>query len=140
LKSKLYELVHLIYASKQNQYLQSARFSEPTFETIKKAASFLDDNFAQEVSLASLAAKANLSPIYFHKMFKRYLGKTPHQYLLEKRLAAAESLLISTNLPLAEIALKSGFSSQAYFNYSFKQKTQLTPLQFRQRQASQYQL
>lgn len=140
LKSKLYELTHMIYTSSQNRSIQNVRFDEANFETVTKAANYIDNNFGKEINLDFLSAIANLSPTYFHKMFKRYFGKTPHKYLLEKRIEAAKALLISTNLSITEIAFKTGFNSQSYFNYSFKKLTQTTPLQFRQMKASMYQL
>ncbi|HOB23224.1 MAG TPA: AraC family transcriptional regulator, partial [Bacillota bacterium] len=115
-KGKLYELVHLIYTFSQNKLSQKVHDSESNFQLMMELATFIDRNLDKEITLSFLSQKASLSPIYLHKLFKRYLGKTPHKYLSEKRMEAAKALLLSTNLTVTEIAYRTGFSSQAYFN------------------------
>ena len=86
---------------------------------------------AEPHTLKSLAAKANLSPIYFHRVFTDYFGKTPHRYLLDCRIAAAKLMLVTEESSITEIAENCGFSSQAHFNAQFKANVGQTPLQYR---------
>ncbi len=86
---------------------------------------------AGKLDLKTLAAKANLSPVYFHRIFTEYFGKTPSRYVLDCRIAAAKFRLVTEDGSMAEIAASCGFSSQAYFNCRFKEIVGQTPLQYR---------
>ena len=89
------------------------------------------DNPAGKLDLKTLAARANLSPVYFHRIFTEYFGKTPSRYVLDCRIAAAKFRLVTEDDSMAEIAAACGFSSQAYFNCKFKEIVGQTPLQYR---------
>lgn len=91
-------------------------------------------NLSGELNLASLAALCNLSPTYFHSIFTAYFHKTPAQHILDCRIAAAKTGLLTGDYSLSELAADCGFSSQSYFCYKFKQITGQTPLQYRKEQ------
>jgi AraC family transcriptional regulator len=74
-----------------------------------------------------------MSPSRFARVFKSTLGLSPHQYLIARRIEMARHLLERTNFSLAEIALQTGFSSQAHFTQQFHERTKLTPRQFRRK-------
>jgi AraC-like DNA-binding protein len=88
--------------------------------------------------LEELAQAANFSPIYFHKLFKSITGHSPAEYLLQFRITKAQELLAATDLPLCDIALQCGFTSQSYFNYVFRREKQCTPAEYRKRQIQKY--
>lgn len=83
-------------------------------------------------SVKSLAAKVNLSPGYLSDLLKKETGKNTqdhiHFYLIEE----AKNLLISTDRSVGEVAYALGFEYPQYFNKLFKQKTGMTPVEFRQ--------
>lgn len=89
------------------------------------------ENPSGDFSLEVLAKKSNLSPIYFHKIFTEYFGKTPSKYVFDCRIAAAKVALVTQSSPISEIANSCGFSSQSYFNYKFKEAVGKSPLQYR---------
>ena len=99
---------------------------------------YLHAHYQQPVSLNELAAVANISPIYFHKLFTAYFHKTPNQYLLDLRVEHAKRMLLEENFSLADIALSCGFTSQSYFCNRFKNLTGLTPLQYRRKELSKF--
>lgn len=107
-------------------------------ETIAAALRYIDEHLEQNLSLEELAASQHISPVYFHKLFKKALGVTPYRYILDKKIAIAKNQLIMTNHSCLDIALSLGFSSQSYFNYAFRKETGLTPLQFRKDWYSRY--
>ena len=84
-----------------------------------------------ELSLASLAKESGYSRAHFLRMFRAATGLTPHQYVLERRLSAAQQLLRQPKMLLADIALKSGFSSQTHMNDVFRKRLGVTPLEYR---------
>ncbi len=130
LRSKIYEL--LFRFNEQSRI--NSRASELKIEhgIISKAIKFIESNLSKNIILKDIADSVNFSPTYFHKTFTAYMGKTPHQYLLEKRISKAKHYLLTTDVPISEIAEKCGFSSFSYFDYQFKKQTGITPHKFRE--------
>jgi AraC family transcriptional regulator of adaptative response / methylphosphotriester-DNA alkyltransferase methyltransferase len=82
-----------------------------------------------------MAAKAaHLSLYHFHRTFKLAFGKTPMQFVQERRLAAARSLLSTTDQPITLISLAVGFESASSFSWLFRRRFGLSPREFRDRQ------
>ncbi|ASP39144.1 AraC family transcriptional regulator [Bacterioplanes sanyensis] len=92
---------------------------------------YIEHHLDQPLTLAQLASQAQLSEYHFARMFKASFGQPPHQYVTERRLQRASELLRHSQLSLAEIALRCGFSSQSHFNQRFKVFYQVTPAAFR---------
>ena len=84
-----------------------------------------------ELSLASLAKESGYSRAHFLRMFRAAIGLTPHQYVLERRLSAAQKLLRQSKMLLVDIALQCGFSSQTHMNDVFRKRLGITPLEYR---------
>lgn len=101
---------------------------------------YIREHLGEELNLASLAALCSLSPTYFHCVFTEYFRKTPAQYILDCRIAAAKTGLLTGNYSLSELAADCGFSSQSYFCYKFRQVTGQTPLQYRKEQLGKLKL
>lgn len=72
------------------------------------------------VTIADMARVAGLSPSAFIRSFKRATGMTPHRFVLQERIERARRLLASSDLPIVEIALMLGFSSQSHFGAAFR--------------------
>lgn len=94
---------------------------------IEKAIAFIDNNYNRNLTLEEIAEHVCFSPVYFHNKFKTATGKTPHEYITQKRIAMATNLLITSNLTMSQIAYSCGFSSQSYFNFAFKKQLDVTP-------------
>lgn len=84
----------------------------------------------QPIRLADMAALAGLSEFHFHRMFRLSAGCTPQAFVTARRIARARRLLAGA-LPLAEIALACGFSSQSHLTRAFRAQTGLTPAVWR---------
>lgn len=106
-------------------------------QALSDVKKYINNNYSEKLSLNILSEKAVLSPVYFHKLFTEYYGITPSDYILKIRISAAKQLLITKDDSLAKIAADCGFSSQSYFNYSFKKQTGLSPLKYRKKMLSQ---
>ncbi len=98
---------------------------------MRKAADYIKENLEKDLDLHRIAAFASLSPTYFHKQFKAFFGMTPREYLTKARIDRAKRLLLTSDMNFLEISSACGFSSQAYFNFLFKEHTGLTPGDFR---------
>ncbi|HEY0120475.1 MAG TPA: helix-turn-helix domain-containing protein [Rhizobium sp.] len=111
--------------------LQSHRGSLDS-RRLQRVADLVEERIGAELSLADLAAAACLSPYHFSRTFYRTLGKTPHQYVLERRIEKAKATMLkSSEISFAEIALETGFGSQSGFIRAFRKATGKTPGQFR---------
>ena len=97
----------------------------------RRAKEFLSANLYGDVPLASVAAECNLSTSYFAHAFRRTFGRPPHRWLMERRIDAVKSLLLTTHLSLAEVASKCGFADQSALNRSFKRILGESPGQWR---------
>lgn len=92
---------------------------------------FIEEHLEQSIGLLELAAIAGYSPQHFTRLFKQAFGRSPHQYVLERRIERAKSLLRDRGLSITSVALQCGFASQAHFNTAFKARTGLTPGAYR---------
>jgi len=126
----------------------SKRFYERQFITRKavnhdvliKMEQLLNDHFDKEGSSETglptveyLAGRLHLSPHYLSDLLRSLTGQSAQQHIQEKLLSKAKEYLSSTSLSVAEIAYQLGFEYPQSFNKLFKKKTDLSPLEFRQK-------
>jgi AraC family transcriptional regulator len=102
---------------------------------LRKAISLIDRHLAKEqegrVPLRVVASQVGMSYSHFSRAFKQSMGMNPTNYIAERRIERAKELLNETELPISEIALRSGFSSQSHFSSSFRRVAGSTPKDFR---------
>jgi AraC family transcriptional regulator len=98
---------------------------------LSKAQDLLHDRFSESLSMAAIAAEVGVHPVSLSQGFRRFFKITPGEYLRRLRIEFAARQLRETNLPLSEIAAAAAFADQAHFARTFRQATNLTPLQFR---------
>lgn len=137
LASKMYELLFSMHTDANKTKMHLGELNEKKLE---KARTFIENNYAESIKLIDIAEFVNLSPVYFHKLFKNRYGESPTQYLMSIRLFKAKNLLLTTDYTMEEIAYACGFSSQSYFNYFFKMKVNISPLQFRKSAFNDYKI
>ena len=91
----------------------------------------IDMNFSEKISLQQYADQLNISYDYFRHKFKELTGFSPQEYITNKKLEAAENLLSSSTLSCSEISNQCGFSTSAQFSKMFKDKYNMSPIQYR---------
>ena len=96
---------------------------------VQQACRYIEEHFAQGVSLRELAEQVALSPYYFLRAFRAEVGLPPYAYLESIRVRHAQRL-IENGRPLAEVALEVGFSSQSHMTRHFKKIIGATPGQY----------
>jgi AraC family transcriptional regulator len=98
---------------------------------LRRVLNYVGMNLEQEITLRDLAREAGTSVFHFARLFKRRTGLSPHQYLLQRRIDQARSLLGSTNLSIGEVALRCGFAHPSHFSETFRRVTGVTPQAYR---------
>ncbi|MCM3873593.1 MAG: AraC family transcriptional regulator [Pyrinomonadaceae bacterium] len=102
---------------------------------LRKAIGLIDRHLAEEeegrVNLRGVAKEVGMSYFHFSRAFKHSMGMSPTNYIAERRIEGAKKLLQETELPISEIALRAGFSSQSHFTTSFRRVAGATPKAFR---------
>jgi AraC family transcriptional regulator len=91
----------------------------------------IDSHLRTTIRMSALAAVTGLSTSYFFYAFRSTLGESPYRYVVKRRIQYAQSQMLSTDDPLAAIALECGFSDQAHLTRSFKQLVGITPAVWR---------
>lgn len=102
------------------------RPSAPKSATIQRALAYIQANYARPITLNELAALESLSRYHFLRSFRNQVGMPPHTYIENYRIAVAQRLL-ARGLPLAQVAVDVGFSSQSHFTRRFRQTLGVTP-------------
>ncbi len=100
-------------------------------EILESAKTYIDENYASDVSLSDIAGYVYLSVSHFSRAFKKQYKISPIQYLLSVRIEKAKELLIETNYKINDIASSVGFGAQQRFNDIFKKHVGVSPGNFR---------
>lgn len=100
-------------------------------EVISEIIADFQNEYQNEIHLSAMAQRYNYSYAYFSKFFKRYLGVSPKKYLTMLRIQNAAELIEKTDDKLSKIAADTGFPDEKSFYAAFKEKYNLTPLEYR---------
>lgn len=99
---------------------------------LRRVLEHVDASLEGPITLAELAKVASLSRFHFSRAFRSAMGETPLAFVGRRRVETARRLLRKTELPLAEVSRRAGFSSPGYFSTAFKRATGLKPSVYRQ--------
>ena len=94
---------------------------------------YIEVHYTEEVTLEALAGSAGVSKSECLRCVKATLQTTPYKYLMDYRLSKASQLLRETDLPISEIAIRTGFNGQSYFGKCFREKMGCSPREYRYR-------
>jgi len=106
---------------------------DPVSIRMRRFLEYIEENLDQAISLEEMAASAGVSKTEALRCFHKTLQTTPYGYVMEVRLSKAADLLAETGLSIGEIASRTGFNQQSYFGKRFKEKTGMTPLEYRRK-------
>ncbi len=130
----LQALSHLIRFFSQ-KVIPGKNVSSPSaFEKLRIIITYVEEHFREPVSLSEAADLLGFTKEYFCRIFKKNMGMSFLEYLSEVRLAHIYYDLVYTELPVAELMAKNGFTNQKLFNQLFKQLYGCTPSAVRARQ------
>lgn len=94
---------------------------------------YIYDNLHTKITLDALSKAINLSPAYLSRMFHKEVGVTISEYIVKKRIQAAENMLKYSEYTASEIAHYLCFSSESHFIHLFKKHTGDTPKMYRKK-------
>ena len=104
---------------------------------VQRVITYVDTNLAADLSLKSLAGLLNINASYLSALFRREMGMPLTEYVNRRRIAHAQRLLLSTDLPIKSIALQSGVSDVYYFSRLFKRLVGMTPKAYREQRTTE---
>ncbi|MGF6566606.1 helix-turn-helix domain-containing protein [Kosakonia cowanii] len=124
-------LTHLV------QHYSNVQWQLPTITgglapvALRNVLEYIEAHLGEPLLLCDLAAQVSLSEYHFARMFRQSMGVAPHQFVMQRRMARAKALLLSSNRSLTDIALACGFNSASHFSNRFKAAKGITPSQLR---------
>lgn len=122
----------MIYSLLGDIKSEQLRKKNKAYSKIIDSVTYIKSHFhVQCLQIAEVAAKSNISEIYFRKLWKKCYDITPAQYITRLRIDYAKALLSGSDYTISEIAEHSGFSDVKYFGTKFKNMTGFTPSGYR---------
>lgn len=103
----------------------------PSVPHLDAVFDFIEGNYHLAITLEDVAQAVGYSPSYLTNLTKRRTGKTVQRWIIERRMAAARSLLLETNLTVEQIAIQVGYQNVVHFFRQFRQLHGTTPQAWR---------
>ena len=105
-------------------------------DKLQNVLTYIDESLGESLKVRELARHVGLSQFHFARMFRRSVGRPPHGYLTDLRMERAKRLLRETGMPLAEVATRVGYQTQAHFTGVFHREVGMTPRSYRRASAA----
>lgn len=129
--NKFVEFLSLIYLYQSKNVYQNETDFDSITNKIYSITAYIHSNFTEDLSLNSIAEQFYISSYYLSHQFKKVTNFTLTEYIQLTRIRNAQTMLISTNKPITDIAFASGFSSFSQFNRAFNNFVGTSPSKFR---------
>jgi AraC-like DNA-binding protein len=102
-------------------------------ERLKPALELLNSRYNRPFDLKKTAKAVNMHPAYMSELFRRTFGASPSRYVMDLRMRRAQTLLLTTDRRISDIAAECGFDDPLYFSRAFRKRCRFSPREFRQR-------
>ena len=116
---------------KWHQSTQREAMDDAVSGQFAMALQYIEENYAQEITMAQVANACDMSYTAFSRFFSRYAHKGFAETLTQLRVKKAMQLLITTDVSVTDVAMRTGFSTTSYFIQRFKEQNGVTPLKYR---------
>lgn len=107
--------------NKQHEYVQK----------FMNVCNYISEHCTEDITVDELASIAGFSKFHFARLFKQFTNVSYYDYLTRKRIEHAETLLITPDISITEVAMQSGFNSLSTFNRVFKNIKNCTPSEYK---------
>ncbi|PRA80516.1 hypothetical protein CQ054_21055 [Ochrobactrum sp. MYb29] len=129
-------IVRLILARIVSRYSRTVRTRSDSrnvmpLSILRKTLTFIEENIRYKISMEELASGYGCSAPHFARMFKKEMQTTLHQYIISRRIAKARTLLVETEVSIAQIAYECGFADPVHFTRLFTRAFDCPPASFR---------
>lgn len=122
-------LVSCYYDTMSYNETQKGEYIKPV---ISRCIQIIQERFTDPFfNISQLADQVNISPPYLSTIFKKYTGQNISSYLSQQRLIHAQDLLKDISIPIQDVCVQSGYEDPHYFARFFKNKTGITPSEYR---------
>jgi AraC-like DNA-binding protein len=120
--------------SKLAQTATGFRITAPeVLERLNRARRFIDLSYDLPLNLEEISRHACFSRYHFLRLFRQAFNKTPHQYLIERRIERAKELLSANDLRVTDVCFEVGFQSLGSFSSLFHKSVGHPPIAFREK-------
>jgi AraC family transcriptional regulator len=129
--------VHLARShSTQSRPVRTPPMQKMSGWRMRRVTDYIEEHLDGNLSLEAMAAEVEISPVYLARAFKAAIGQSPHRYVLGRRIDRAKELLRNTDIPVVDVALSVGFSSQSHLSHWFQRYVGVSPAAYRQHRSS----
>lgn len=108
-------------------------FTQKSSGYVNKIITFTNKFYSQDISISKIAERVGVHPTYANRVFKQFTGKSILEYVTGLRIKKAKKLLMTTNYPIIDVAVETGYNNRQQFHNIFKKKVGMTPNEFRKR-------
>ncbi len=123
--------LHLLRRHSTAGVTEAPRRIEMTARQLRAATDYIESHLDEDLSLETIAMAPAMSPFRFARAFKKATGQSPRQYVIHRRIERAKALLRTGDQDLAQIAQRTGFSTQSHFTDVFRRVCGTTPARYR---------
>lgn len=125
-KAELYNILYLMQDEFFSEYIPKSKY-----EIIKPAVEYIHQNYTKELlNIEKLSQMCNITPVYFRKIFKSFLGTSPINYINTLKISRAKELLESKMYSINDVAFLSGYTDMSHFSREFKKTTGVCPSKY----------
>ncbi|MEM6736223.1 MAG: AraC family transcriptional regulator [Bacteroidota bacterium] len=124
-----------LYEKKISRIKKALYKNQEQINAVIAVRNYIDSNYDTDLNLDLLSKIQFISKYHLLRLFKKYYGLTPRQYLINKRIEQAKKYL-KNGMSVTETCFAVGFESLSSFSVLFKTKTGKSPIQFRKEQLS----
>jgi AraC-like DNA-binding protein len=103
---------------------------------IRRVSTHIDEHLSQTIQCDDLARLVRLSLSHFMRAFRESFGCPPHTYLMKRRMERAQGLMLTTDIPLGQIALDCGLADQSHLSRLFQKFVGESPAAWRRARAN----
>ena len=115
-------------ACRSRRIVESSKMSD---YYIKEALNFIEQNFQNDISVEDIAVVCGINRSYLGKIFRKSVGRSPQEFLIDYRMVKATELLQTTSLSIGDIGNAVGYSNLLHFSRAFKNEFGVSPRQWR---------
>lgn len=130
----IYEFLFKLFSHFFADYLivaeEAHKITYDRHNLVVSAQDYIEKNLDSDLGLSFFAHRYNVSPRHLNRIFSEQTGIPLKQYILQRKLNAAQKMLYNPKFSVKEIAYKLGFQRDSYFSHFFKKHTDMTPLEY----------